>query len=213
MDMTNISDQSDSGYFVLLETLNRHLAEISDDVHQWAATPVPGIFPDREGSRHSFVLIAYSNPDSTWLLNPIVVIAPLFSLGGENTGYPAFIVSLSSKSISPLKGGLYYEDDEVKYDSLEDFSRIWNPIKDKLWPEHCDQKPSAVSSVTRGREGNTTQQHSVYRMEFLDYLENLARSPDVQAEVGQVPDFEYVMERISALFRDLRKDDRESDDQ
>ena len=204
MDMTNISDQSDSGYFVLLETLNRHLAEMSDDVHQWAATPVPRIFPDREGCRHSFALVGYSNPESTWLLNPIVVVAPLFSLGGENTEYPAFIVSLSSKTISPLRGGLYYEDDDVKYDSLEDFTRIWNPIKDKLWPELCDQKPSAVSSVTQGREAKTIQQHSAYRMEFLDYLENLAQSPDVQAEVSQLADFEYVMERISALFRDLR---------
>jgi hypothetical protein len=43
----------------------------------------------------------------------------------------------------PLTKGLYFEDGDLKYDSMEDWARLWFPLKQELWPDESDLKLSA----------------------------------------------------------------------
>jgi hypothetical protein len=174
--MGHFSYELKDGYFVLLETLNKHLSEMSNDVHQRAAVTIPGIFPCHEGRPRSFILIGYSNPDPAWLLNPLCFVAPLVALGGEDTDYSSLLVSCTPGAMSPLTRGLYMEDDEVKYDFLEDWVRVWTPIKQKVWPQLSDCKTSTFSHPSRSRDSAARRRHFYYRMKFISYLHRMASS-------------------------------------
>jgi hypothetical protein len=171
------------GYFVLLETLNQHLSEMSNDVHQWAAVAIPGIFPCDEGRPRSFVLIGYSTADPAWLLNPLCFVAPLVALGGENTDYSSLLVSCRPGAMRPLTRGLYLEGDEVKYDFLEDWVRVWTPIKQKVWPQLSDCKTSTISHLGRARDPAARSCHFDYRIKFISYLHRMASSREAVSAI------------------------------
>jgi hypothetical protein len=171
MGMGRVSYELYGGYFILMDSLRKELAYMSDDLHQWAAVTIPGTFPDREGRSQSFALIGYSNPDPAWLLNPLCFIVPMVALGGEVTEYPPLLTSLSPHTMTPLTKGLYLEDGELKYDCLEDWNRVWRPIRQRLWP-----KPPY--KILRNRDSDARKRHRDRRIEFVTYLHRIAASTE-----------------------------------
>jgi hypothetical protein len=158
-----------------VKVLSQHLAAMSHGLHQWGVVPVPGIFPSAEGSPRSYALIGYSNPDPSWLINALCFVAPLIALGDGRTEEPDLIVALSPKLIDPITMGLYFEDDELKYDFLEDWDRVWSPIKRRLWPHYGNGQTSTINLVTQHQSISPASEHD-YRGEFLSYLTNIAES-------------------------------------
>ena len=178
--MTSYSYELNSGYFISLAAFALHLKDMSHDDHQWAIVPIPGIFHSSSGEPRSFALLGYSNP-SLGLLNALCFVVPLVALGGDGGSEPELIVSFSPRSITPLTRGLYIEEGAVKYDFLEDWERVWYPIKRQLWPN--DRRLLRINSglaVVRGRNGAVSGHdpplpEDTYREEFLSYLTTMSR--------------------------------------
>jgi hypothetical protein len=183
--VTRPSYQIDEGYFVELKTLAKHLTEMSHDAHQWGAIPIPGTYRRGNGSPESYALIAYSNPEPPGLLNALCFIAPMVALGDGGADEPELIVCWSSHTIEPLTNALYIEDGEIKYDLLEDFERVWSPIRKRLWPEYWDQFDTTTNNFNEPRDIPDQRSEDAYRREFVAYLDRMAGSKDlVEAAVS-----------------------------
>ena len=179
------SYELNSGYFVSLATFALHLRHMSHDDHQWGVVQVPGIFRTSDGEPRSYALLGYSNPGATSLLNALFFILPMVALGGDAGSQPELIVSFSSLSIKPMTKGLYIEDGEVMYDYLEDWERVWCPIKKQLWPdgsEYCvsTEELQWFEDVTsRYQDMLTPLREDIHREEFLAYLTAMSKSEDL----------------------------------
>ena len=177
--MTRYSFELDEGYFASLKVLTQHLAAMSHEVHQWGIVPVPGVFPCTQGRPRSYALIGYSNPDSSWLLNALCFLAPLVALGDGITGEPELIVALSPKLMEPVTMGLYFEDGEFKHDFLEDWDRVWSPIKRRLWPHDEGGATPAINLSPQCQNRDPELPKDDRRGEFLSYLTRLSESKDL----------------------------------
>jgi hypothetical protein len=85
---------------------------VGDDTEEWDDT--------------QSVIIRYSNPGGTDLPNAISFRFPCMSDG--NPLFPAGLACLHASLAEPVCYGLYFEGGDIKYDSLEDWSRFWPPI-------------------------------------------------------------------------------------
>jgi hypothetical protein len=127
--MEHNSVQASCPYCIRLGTLIQHFARMSSGADQWVARPVSGLFVSPEGEVRRFVLAGYSNAQPTELPNPLVFALPLTIQRRRQEAEPALIVCFDPKSIVPLCGGLYWEEDDLQYDPLEDWDRFWSPIR------------------------------------------------------------------------------------
>jgi hypothetical protein len=183
------SYELNSGYFVSLATFALHLSHMSHDDHQWGVVPVPGIFLSSDGEPRSYALVGYANPGVPGFLNALFFILPLVALGGSAGSQPELVVSFSSRSIRPLTKGLYIEDGAVMYDPVEDWERVWYPIKGQLWPdvgEYCvsTQELQWFEEVTARYQGTILPlPEDNYREEFLLYLTAMSKSEHLIADV------------------------------
>jgi hypothetical protein len=57
----------------------------------------------------------------------------MFVTKSGTAGGLKLLACFAPESIVPLSRGLYWEDDELKEDLLEDWSRFWDPLKHRLW--------------------------------------------------------------------------------
>jgi hypothetical protein len=145
--MTNHIFEMKCGFFACLSTLNKRLGEMSHGTHQWMSLIVPDVFLSSEGEPRSYVIIGYSNPDTTKLQNHLLFLLPLAALAGSREPNPDWLVRFSPWSTIPLSKALYWEEDgNLKYDPLEDFDRFWTPLKQRLCPQimerHMDHQES-----------------------------------------------------------------------
>jgi hypothetical protein len=177
--VTKPSYELDEGYFVKLKTLAKHLTEMSHDVHQWGTIAVPETYRRANGNPESYALVGYSNPEPPGLFNALCFLTPLVALGDAGAEEPELIVSWSSKTIEPLTNALYIEDGEIKYDLLEDFDRVWSPIRKRLWPEYWDQFDSTTDDLNEPQDIPGQRSEEAYRSEFLAYLASMAGSKDL----------------------------------
>jgi hypothetical protein len=183
--MTDYSYELDEGYFASLKMLTQHLAAMSHGVHQWGVVAVPGIFPSAEGRPRSYALIGYSNPDPSWLINALCFVAPVVALGDGTSEDPETIVALSPKLIDPVTKGLYFEDGELKYDFLEDWDRVWSPIKRRLWPHYGNGQTSTIGVVSQHQGISPPVPERDYSSEFLAYLAGIAESrSSIETSIG-----------------------------
>ncbi len=177
--MTSYSYELNSGYFISLAAFALHLKDMSHDDHQWAIVTIPGIFYSSSGEPRSFALLGYSNP-SLGLLNALCFVVPLVALGGDGGAEPELIVSFSPRSITPLTRGLYIEEGAVKYDFLEDWERVWYPIKRQLWPKTDDYRVSTQDlqwfedETARYQDMILPLPEDTYREEFLSYITTMS---------------------------------------
>jgi hypothetical protein len=182
------SYELNSGYFVSLDTFALHLRRMSHGDHQWGVVPVPGIFLSSDGEPRSYALVGYSNPGAPSLLNALCFILPMVALGGGAWPRPELIISFSSLSIRPLTKGLYIEDGVVMYDFIEDWERVWYPIKRQLWPDVGEDCESAkelrwLEDVeSRYQDVAISLPEDIHRQEFLAYLTVMSKSEDLIAD-------------------------------
>lgn len=195
------SYQSDAGHHVSLQMLELRLSDISFGKHHWAVVPVPENFisPDDDAPR-SFAIVGYSNPQPSNLPNALCFLIPMLALGGHRNSPQELIVSFSCRSALPLTRGLYFEDDDVKYDCLEDWWRVWHPIRAALWSQPGSEQysistndPEWYEEVTSGRVDSFNQwSEHLYRAEFISYLTVLSESREVIREaIDHDTGFEY----------------------
>jgi hypothetical protein len=128
--MEHNSVQASCPYCIRLATLIQHFARMSSGAYQWVVRPISGIFVSLEGEVRRFVLAAYSNPQPTELPNPLVFALPLTIQRRHEEAEPALIVCFDPKSVVPLCGGLYWHEDDLQYDPLEDWDCFWSPIRE-----------------------------------------------------------------------------------
>jgi hypothetical protein len=134
--MTNHIYEMKCGFFACLSTLNKRLGEMSHGAYQWMSVIVPEVFLSSEGEPLSYVIIGYSNPDTTKLQNHLCFLLPLAAPAGSREPNPYWLVRFSPWSTFPLSSGLYWEKDRnLKYDPIEDFDRFWTPLKQRLCPQ------------------------------------------------------------------------------
>ena len=179
------SYELNSGYFASLATFELHLRHMSHGDHQWGVVSIPGIFQSSDQEPRSYVLVGYSNPGGPSLLNALCFILPLVALGGNAGSQPELVVSFSSRSIRPLTRGLYIDDGVMMYDPIEDWERVWYPIKRQLWPDVGEYSVSTqelqwFDDVTARYRGTLVSlPEDNYRREFLSYLGTMSESEEL----------------------------------
>jgi hypothetical protein len=189
--MNAISYELDSGFLVSLRALRLGLERMSHSRHQWAVVTVPGILRLRDGESRSNVLVGYTNPDPSGLPNYLSFILPLVALGGGSGPDRELIVSLSPRTMTPVSKGLYFEDGNLKYDLMEDWARVWHPLKQELWPDECMLKQSTkhkkvfdvATPELRDRDSMTAD--NPYRAELVSFITALSESEEVIRDAVQ----------------------------
>ena len=130
LGMNTLEDQDDCGIILAFSDLEARLQAISIGTHQWT------LHPDREvgpfDRKMTSVSVWYSNPGLTDMPNQICYRFPAYpqALGGV----PDLLVCLHPSLIDPVVEGLYFEDDRLLADPLEDFGAFWPPLREILWP-------------------------------------------------------------------------------
>jgi hypothetical protein len=127
--MKNYSYRLNSNYYVEFETLNEKLSEMSHGAHQWLVVPVPGIFLAPGKEPRSCALVGYSNPDGTSLPNHLCYLFPAVALAGHSENEPKLLVQLEPGWMPALSRGLYWHEENVKIDPMDDFFKVWIPLK------------------------------------------------------------------------------------
>jgi hypothetical protein len=132
LGMTNHNVGIIFGFLLDLTQLCRLLAAISLVDRVWSC---PRNVPDDS----SWIVIRYSNPVYGGTLpNDIIyrfplIRSPICFFAEEETTY----VCLSLDVAEEVQGGLYFENDEVKGDLLEDLNAFWEPIHTELQRRVC----------------------------------------------------------------------------
>ncbi len=114
------------GFTVDLEELDIVLGYISHDEHRWeAASDDSGLWGEER-----CVIIRYSNPSGTGLPNEISF--RFRCLCYDYPFGPIWLVCLHLSLAEPVRGGLYFDGEDLKSDFLEDWRRFWPPIRKAL---------------------------------------------------------------------------------
>lgn len=116
-------------YCVGLGILLRHLEKMSQGADQWMSLPSSGVFISSEGEIRRYLLVGYSNPDSSGLPNALVFAFQLISDKPTVQAVPTHQCCFAPKSIVPLSRGLYWVDDELVHDRMEDWRRFSQPLQ------------------------------------------------------------------------------------
>ena len=85
-----------------------------------------------EDQDDSGIILTFSDLGLTDMPNQICYrfLAYPQALGGA----PDLLVCLHPSLIHPVVEGLYFEDDKLLADPLEDFGAFWPPLREVLWP-------------------------------------------------------------------------------
>lgn len=111
------------GFVVDLEDLDAALDYISRDAHRWEAVS------DDTGQCGDYrsVIIRYSNPSGTDIPNEISFRFRCLSY--NYPFFPIWLVCLHPSPAEPVRGGLCFDGEDLKGDFLEDWRRLWHPIR------------------------------------------------------------------------------------
>jgi hypothetical protein len=136
-------------------TAMRRILDFSFGVHQWIAQPVTDLrFRNKKWSRR-YLIVCYSNPDSTGLPNHLSFCLPLLMGRIGPVGPRTLLACFASESIVPLSKGLYWEDNDLRYDALEDYSLFWKPLERCLWPLEAERHSErSTNSMDPGQENS-----------------------------------------------------------
>lgn len=126
--------QPNCEHCVEFSTVMQHLEDLSCGAHQWASLPVTGIHVSSENPSGGYLIVGYSNPDRG-LPNALCFCFPLLQYRYAPAEELKLLVCFAPESVVPLSEGLYWEEDELKYDCLEDWDRIWKRLSRCLCPK------------------------------------------------------------------------------
>ena len=115
-----------AGFIIDLDELAALLDYASHDEHRWeAVTDDTG-----QWGEDRCVIIRYSNPSGTDMPNEISF--RFWCLSYDYPFFPIWLVCLHPSLAEPVRGGLYFEGEDLKGDFLEDWTRFWHPIRKAL---------------------------------------------------------------------------------
>lgn len=129
--MSNCNLNTISGFLLDLKQLGRLLVSISTANRTWSCLNV--------SEQSHWIAIRYSNPVYGGTLpNDIIyrfplIRSPIWCFPATETTY----VCLSLGVAEEVQGGLYFENDEVKRDFLEDLNTFWEPLHTELQRRVC----------------------------------------------------------------------------
>jgi len=127
------------GYIVSLPDLRRRLTAISHGPHRWAVEIVQKRLHSGKGELQSYALIGYTNPAMIDMPNYLSFLFPIaFDAEGWWDGAGTFICLHPSEAIA-VAYGLYFEEEDLKRDCLEDWILFWSPLGESLISEPPEQ--------------------------------------------------------------------------
>jgi hypothetical protein len=119
------------GVVITLGDLEAALSAINRGPHQWTAR-LARITDDRVvGWPPLCVQVWYTNPGPIDMPTQLCYRFPAFRHGLFEERSDT-LVCIHASLMDPLVEGLYFEDDELKSDPVEDFGRFWDPLWEKL---------------------------------------------------------------------------------
>lgn len=136
--------------------------------------PVTGIYVSTENRSRLYLIVCYSNPDPTGLPNHLCFCLPLIVDRSDPASGLKLLACFAPESIVPLSKGLYWEDDELKHDFLEDWFRFWEPLKRCLWPLETEQ-PSRYPG-DENELGPETERQTLAGISYKDSINALVKS-------------------------------------
>jgi hypothetical protein len=155
-------------YCAELSTVSQHLLDLSCGAHQWASMPSCDLGVSNEKRSRRYLIAGYSNPERGGLPNPLCFCFPLFIYRSASGSELTHLVCLAAESTVALSGGLYWEDEQLKKDSFEDYCRFMNPLSERLWPAEKANPSSPVESCDQLTESAT------HTLEDISYSESIA---------------------------------------
>jgi hypothetical protein len=123
--------ESGYGVVITLGDLRTKLRVISSGAHQWTAHLARATDDRVIGWPKLCVQVWYSNPGLVDMPTQLCYRFPAFPhdiIGDESDS----LVCVHASLMDPVAQGLYFEDDELKDDPLEDFGRFWEPLWEVL---------------------------------------------------------------------------------
>src|SRR5271168_1045577 len=120
------------------------LGDLSCGAYQWASTAVSGICVSDDKRSRQYLLVGYSNPEPEGLPNSLCFCFPVFIYRRAPGAELKHLVCFAPESVVPLSQGLYWEEDQLKNDSLEDWDRFWKPLRGCLRTNEVAQNSESV---------------------------------------------------------------------
>ena len=194
-------------YYVEFDTLNRKLKEISHGTHQWMAAPVPRIFMTPGQQPRSCALVGYSNPDGTSLPNHLCYLFPVAALAGNSDDDPKLLVQLEPGWMPTLSRGLYCDDGKIMIDPMEDFFRVWLPLKYCLGLlDNAEIEEQYLGYEPRRNQDVSVEDETATRKALHKHLIWLTEFPElIQEAVSDDVDPMEFIDRTSRMFRRRRQ--------
>lgn len=129
--MTDNIDDLGLGIIVSLEDLRKILTTLTTNEHRWEVTDS---FTEGEFfvASNLSMDIWYSNPGLMDMPNELCYRFP--ALPPRSIGAGDTLICLHPSLIEPVVEGLYFEDDQLKADFMEDFRRFWVPLRMAISP-------------------------------------------------------------------------------
>jgi hypothetical protein len=132
-------------YCAEFSTVKQHLKDISRGAYQWSSATVSGIWVSNDDQSRQFLVVGYSNPEPGGLPNSLCFCFPLFICGPGAGGELKRLVRFAPESVVPLSNGLYWEENQLKVDALEDWDRFWKPLSGCLRTRELRQNAESVA--------------------------------------------------------------------
>ena len=156
-------------YCVEYPTVIQHLKDLCRGAHQWASLAVSGICVSIDERSLQYLLVGYSNPELGGLPNSLCFCFPLFRYNSAREGKLKHLVCFAPESVVPLSNGLYWEENQLKADALEDWDRFWNPLSGCLRTDGLRQNEDSVDD-----NGELRTEPGVLTLEGVPYKESVS---------------------------------------
>jgi hypothetical protein len=130
---------------------------MSQGANQWITLPSSGIFISLEGEIRRYVLVGYSNPDSSGLPNAVIYGVRLIADKPHVDAVPTHQCCFAPKSIVPLSRGLHWINGVLEYDPMEDWRRFSHPLQQFLTHTRAMEHSHSIAPPILGCTGGDQQ--------------------------------------------------------
>jgi hypothetical protein len=129
----------------------RAINTLNQGPHQWAYHISPALDIPNAGRRFPrYLLIAYSNPDSSGIPNHLCFCVPLFFRRRSDPGKPSIIACFEVSALTALSSGLYWENGRLVGDFLGDFDLFYEPLAKLFWNRNSRSTSDSSTSSPLG---------------------------------------------------------------
>jgi hypothetical protein len=162
------------GHIISLADLRRRLATISKGTHQWVVRILQECLLSPKGEVRSHALICYANPILIDMPNSLSFLFPIAVQAKDTGDEDGTFVCLHPATAVAASHGLYFEREELKQDSIEDWILFWSPLGRSLI---VDSSNILVANELSLRVNGKHYKRVIFR--FTLQWDLLGSSPDV----------------------------------